>query len=87
MFGDKNIKPSLIVYGDSHAHMYLNSLDTLAKKKQLSFISFTHPACFSFENLTNYYKKNIRISTPRFCQTRWYGEIVWEILNYCLKAI
>ena len=62
VFGDKNIKPSFIVYGDSHAHMYLNSLDTLAKKKQLSFISFTHPACFSFENLTNYYKKNIRIS-------------------------
>jgi len=60
IFGDKNIKPSFIIYGDSHAHMYLNSLDNLARNKQKSFVSFTHPACFSFEKLTNYYKKNIR---------------------------
>ena len=59
LLGSKNIPPSFIVVGDSHAGHFLRYLDEQGKKYNFSFNQFTYSNCLSLINYTNTYKFGI----------------------------
>jgi peptidoglycan/LPS O-acetylase OafA/YrhL len=62
VYGKENVKPSFILYGDSHAHQYISALEGFAKINNTSFISITKSACLSLPGVTNLWNGEIRKS-------------------------
>jgi peptidoglycan/LPS O-acetylase OafA/YrhL len=45
VFGDPNGTTTAVVYGDSHAAMWIPALDVIGKQEQIKFVQLTKPGC------------------------------------------
>ena len=49
VFGDPNGSTTAVVYGDSHAAMWIPALDVIGKQEQIKFVQLTKPGCPSLD--------------------------------------
>jgi peptidoglycan/LPS O-acetylase OafA/YrhL len=57
-FGDLNGTTTAVIYGDSHAAMWVPALDAIGKQEQIKFIQLTKPGCPALD--FNIYSQTLR---------------------------
>ncbi|CAN5444219.1 SGNH hydrolase domain-containing protein [soil metagenome] len=57
-FGDLNGTTTAVIYGDSHAAMWVPALDVIGKQQQIKFIQLTKPGCPALD--FNIYSQTLR---------------------------